>query len=63
MGIGDKIENKAEEMKGEVKEGYGKATNDPEYQAEGKADQAKANIKQAGEKLKDTAKTVLGKDK
>ncbi|MGI5130932.1 CsbD family protein [Pseudonocardia sp. CA-107938] len=63
MGLDDKVSNKAEELKGEVKEGYGKATNDPEYEAEGKGEQAKANLKQAGEKVKDTAKSVLGRDK
>ena len=60
MGVDDKFQNKAEELKGEVKEGYGKATDDPELQAEGKTDQAGANVKQAGEKVKDAAKSVFG---
>jgi uncharacterized protein YjbJ (UPF0337 family) len=61
MGLDDKMDNKAEELKGQVKEGYGKATDDPEYEAEGKADQGSANVKQAGEKIKDAAKNVFGK--
>jgi uncharacterized protein YjbJ (UPF0337 family) len=56
MGIGDKIENKAEEMKGEGKETIGRATDDEELVAEGQMEQAKANIKQAGEKIKDIFK-------
>lgn len=56
MGIGDKIENKAEEMKGEGKETIGRATDDEELVAEGQMDQAKGNIKQAGEKVKDIFK-------
>ena len=61
MGLDDKIGNKAEELKGQAKEGYGKATNDPEYEAEGKVDQLSANVKQAGEKIKDAAKNVFGR--
>ncbi len=61
MGLDDKMDNKAEELKGQVKEGYGKATDDPAYEAEGKADQGSANVKQAGEKIKDAAKNVFGK--
>ena len=63
MGLDDKIRNKAEEIKCEAKEGYGKAAGDPAYEAEGKGDQAEANLKQAGEKLKDTVKSVLGRGK
>jgi uncharacterized protein YjbJ (UPF0337 family) len=61
MGLDDKIGNKAEELKGQVKEGAGKATDDPELEAEGKGDQLSANVKQAGEKIKDAAKSVFGK--
>lgn len=53
MGLGDKIENQAEEAKGHVKEGLGKATDDEQLEAEGKGDQASSNLKQAGEKIKD----------
>ncbi len=53
MGLDDKVSNKAEEAEGKVKEGVGDATDDKDLQAEGKGDQAKADIKQAGEKVKD----------
>ena len=56
MGLGDKIENKAEEWKGEGKEAVGDATDDDQLKAEGQIDQAKGNIKQAGEKVKDAFK-------
>jgi uncharacterized protein YjbJ (UPF0337 family) len=57
MGTDDKIDNKAEELKGKVKEGAGEATDDRDLQTEGKADQAKGNLKQAGEKIKDAFKS------
>ena len=53
MGYDDKIDNKAEEFGGKVKEGIGKANDDEQLEAEGKGDQVKANLKQAGEKIKD----------
>jgi len=53
MGLDDKIRNETEEVAGEVKEGVGKATGDEHLEAEGKGDQVKANLKQAGEKIKD----------
>lgn len=56
MSTGDKIDNKAEELKGKAKEGIGQATDDPELETEGKADQVKGNLKQAGEKVKDIFK-------
>jgi uncharacterized protein YjbJ (UPF0337 family) len=56
MGLDDKIRNAAEEATGKVKEKAGEATDNEELEAEGHADQMKANIKQAGEHIKDTAK-------
>jgi len=56
MGLDDKISNAAEEAKGKVKEGVGKATDDERLEAEGKVDQSKANLKQAGENVKDAFK-------
>lgn len=58
VGIGDKFENKAEELKGKTKEHVGDATNNRDLQAEGEADQTKASAKQAGEHVKDAAKDV-----
>ncbi|MCY7400142.1 MAG: CsbD family protein [Nocardioides sp.] len=57
MGLDDKISNKAEELKGQGKETTGKATDNEQLEAEGKGDQAGANLKQAGEKLKDVFKS------
>ena len=49
----DKMKNKAEELQGQGKETLGRATDDPDLEAEGKTDQASGNLKQAGEKVKD----------
>ncbi|KAA9106506.1 CsbD family protein [Microbacterium rhizomatis] len=54
MGIGDDIKNKAEELVGKGKEAVGKVTDNDKLVAEGKADQAKAGVKQVGEDVKDT---------
>jgi uncharacterized protein YjbJ (UPF0337 family) len=56
MGWDDKLKNKKGEAKGEAKEQLGKATNDEEMEREGRTDQTKSNIKQAGEKVKDAFK-------
>lgn len=56
MGIGDKIQNKAEEFGGKAKEAVGDATDNERLQAEGAADQASAKAKQAGEAVKDGVK-------
>jgi uncharacterized protein YjbJ (UPF0337 family) len=53
MSGGDKISNKIDELAGKGKEAVGRATDDPDLVAEGRAEQAKSNLKQAGEKVKD----------
>lgn len=53
MGLDDKLKNSAQEAGGKVKETVGKATGDEEREAEGRADQTSANLKQAGEDVKD----------
>lgn len=53
MATGDKIDNKADELEGKVKETVGELQDDDELKAEGKGDQVKGNVKQAGEKVKD----------
>lgn len=58
MSESDKVSNKVEELKGRVKEGVGDATDNEQLQGEGKVDQAKGNLKQAGEKVKDAVKGV-----
>ncbi len=57
MGIDDKVKNAAQEAKGKIKEGFGDLTDNPRLEAEGKADQAAANVKQAGEDVKDAFKS------
>jgi uncharacterized protein YjbJ (UPF0337 family) len=57
MATDDKIDAKADQLKGEVKEGVGRVTDDPELEAEGHGDQAKGNLKQAAEKVKDVFKS------
>jgi uncharacterized protein YjbJ (UPF0337 family) len=52
----DKMKNKAEELSGQGKEAAGKATDNRDLEAEGKADQASGNLKQAGEKVNDVFK-------
>ena len=56
MGLDDKIESASEDLGGKVKEGVGKATHNEKLEAEGKADQAKAHVKKAGEDIKDAFK-------
>ena len=56
MATTDKAKNTAQQAKGKVKETVGKASGDNKLRAEGKADQVKGNVKQAGEKLKDAFK-------
>lgn len=56
MGNDDKLHNAGEEKLGEAKEAFGKASGDDDLKNEGKADQTKADLKQAGEKVKDAFK-------
>lgn len=56
MSTEDKFDAKADEVKGQVKETAGKATDDEDLEAEGKGDQAKGNLKQAAENVKDAFK-------
>ena len=56
MGLGDKIHNAAEKLHGKGKETAGKATGNDRLKAEGKRQQIKADLKQAGEKVKDAFK-------
>jgi uncharacterized protein YjbJ (UPF0337 family) len=56
MGKDDKLKHGAESTLGKAKESLGDATDDRELQAEGKKDQSKSDLKQAGEKVKDAFK-------
>jgi uncharacterized protein YjbJ (UPF0337 family) len=52
----DKLKNKAEQVSGAAKEKVGEHTGDDSLRAEGKKDQVKGNLKDAGEKVKDAVK-------
>ncbi len=52
----DKAKNMAQVAKGKVEEGAGKTMGDDKLEDDGKADQMKGNMKQAGEKVKDAFK-------
>jgi len=52
----DKAKNKAQNLIGKAKEAVGKVTGDKSTEHEGKGDQAKSNLKDAGEKVKDAFK-------
>ncbi len=54
MGLDDTIKNAAKTVAGTAKEAVGKLTDNTKLKAEGKADQVKADLAQAGEDLKDS---------
>lgn len=54
MGVGDDIKHNMEDMKGKAKEAVGDATGNERLEAEGHADQASADLKKAGQDVKDT---------
>ena len=53
MGAENKAANKVTEIKGKIKKEAGKATDDTYLEAEGRAEETKGDLKQAGEKVKD----------
>ena len=57
MSAADKIKNAAQGLTGKAKEAAGKVTDDEGLQAEGKADQKRADAKKAGENIKDVLKS------
>lgn len=56
MSAADKIKNAAEDFTGKAKEAAGKATDNEQLQAEGQGDQTQADVKKAGENIKDVFK-------
>ena len=54
--IANKIAHQAEAVKGGVKKAVGRVTGNRRLQAEGRGDQARGDIKQAGAKIKDAFK-------
>jgi len=55
MGTDDRLSNAAEDLTGKAKEGWGKATDNEQLEAEGKMDQGKAAVKDKVEDVKDAA--------
>ncbi len=60
MSFGDKVSNKARELRGRVKRNSGEVTGDRRLQADGTTDEVVANLKQAGEKIKDAVRGTTG---
>jgi uncharacterized protein YjbJ (UPF0337 family) len=56
MSASDKVENEKDDLAGKAKETGGRLTGDDKKVAEGKAQQAGADLKKAGEKVKDAFK-------
>ncbi len=52
----DKLKNKIEDLGGRAKEAIGKASGDEGTRNEGRMDQARSDVKDAGEKVKDAVK-------
>jgi len=52
----DKMKNAAQDAMGGAKEKLGEATDDESLANEGRTEQSKADLKQAGEKVKDAFK-------
>ncbi|WP_336920975.1 CsbD family protein [Aquipuribacter sp. SD81] len=53
MSTADKAGNTADKLIGKAKEAVGKVTDNERLEAEGQAQQSKADLKQGGEKVKD----------
>ena len=53
MGMDDKIENTAEDLKGKAKEAAGEVTDNDDLKSEGETDQTKSDLKDAKEDVKD----------
>jgi uncharacterized protein YjbJ (UPF0337 family) len=58
MGTEDKAQNLADKAGASIKEATGKLTGNESLEAEGAADKAKADLKQSGEKVKDTIRDI-----
>lgn len=56
MSATDKANNKIQEAGGKAKEAVGKVTGDKSTENEGRRDQASADLKNAGENVKDAFK-------
>jgi uncharacterized protein YjbJ (UPF0337 family) len=57
MSATDKVKNKIDDAGGKAKEALGRVSGDRSTENEGRKDQAKANLKDAGENIKDAFKS------
>jgi uncharacterized protein YjbJ (UPF0337 family) len=57
VSLKDKLSNKVQSVTGQAKRKTGEATDDPYLEAEGRNDQTKGDLKDAGEKVKDAFKS------
>jgi uncharacterized protein YjbJ (UPF0337 family) len=53
MSGADKARNKLDQVRGKIKAAMGRATNDPELKAQGRAEERASHLKNAAEKVKD----------
>jgi uncharacterized protein YjbJ (UPF0337 family) len=53
MSTADKARHKVDQLRGKAKAAMGRATNDPEMEAQGRFDERASHLKGAGEKIKD----------
>jgi uncharacterized protein YjbJ (UPF0337 family) len=53
MGMGDKLRNAAGRLRGRAKEAAGTATGDKARRRQGRLERMRADLRQAGEKVKD----------
>jgi uncharacterized protein YjbJ (UPF0337 family) len=58
---GDKVKGMANEAVGNIKQGVGKATDNPKLRAEGKAQEVKGEVQQEIGKAKDAVKNGVDK--
>jgi uncharacterized protein YjbJ (UPF0337 family) len=58
VGTSDKMENAKERVEGRARETFGAATDDEEQRDRGRGQQTEADVKDAGEKVKDAAGKV-----
>lgn len=59
MGLGDKVGVATDKAAGAVKDKIGAATNKPDLQAEGQAQNAVGHAKQTGQDVDDTAREIV----
>lgn len=59
MSLEDRAKNAAKNVEGKVQEGIGNVTGDPEDKAAGKAKQGEAEVRNAGEDVKDKVKKAI----